>query len=177
MPTTAKIDDRAAAKDGALPDKTHNLPTQAEVLQYVARHNAIENSQAELRKKKNLMRREMKNSGIDCQTFDAVRKLISLGDEVIEDQMRQTVQYMRYMNLPIGSQMGFFDDQPPDTSAPDVVEKAHADGLAAGMMASNFDDNPHELNTPAGQEWQKGYNEGQAVLKKELVAKSASLAA
>lgn len=176
MPETAKIDDQSQAKDNALPDKTHNLPTQEEFLQYVARHVVLENEINKLKKKKTLMRREMKNAGIDCQTFDAVRKLHAIGDEAIEDQMRQLTRYMQYMNLPIGTQMGFFDEQPQEQTT-DVVAKALKEGKVAGMMGGNMDDNPHELNTDAGQEWQKGYNEGQAVLKQQLLDHNASLAA
>ena len=176
MPSTAKIDDRAAAKREALPDKTHNQPTQAEYLQYIARHKFIEDQMASLRKKKNLMRREMKNAGIDCQTFDAIRRLHALGDDAVEDNMRNQVRYLRFMNMPVGSQMTFLDEERPDTISPDIVQKAFTDGLTSGMMGGNFDDNPHELNTDAGQEWQKGYNEGQAVLKQELLDHNASLA-
>ena len=176
MPETAKIDDQAEAKGEALQDKTHNQPTQEEFLQYVARHVVLEGEIDKLKKKKNLMRREMKNAGIDCQTFDAIRKLHGLGDEAIEDQMRQTVRYLRFMNLPIGAQVGFFDEQPAEQSE-ELNEKAFKEGRVAGMMGANMDDNHHELNTDAGQEWQKGYNEGQTVLKQQLLDHNASLAA
>jgi len=176
MPSTAKIDDRAAAKDAALPDKTHNQPTQAEYLQYVARHNVIEDQIRSLQKKKNLMRREMKNAGFNCKEFDDNRKLALLGDDAIEDKFRDMFRYAEFRNLPIAHKCGFYDGDRAAAPDPDIAKRAFTEGLTSGMMGGNFDDNPHELNTDAGQEWQKGYNEGQAVLKQELLDHNASLA-
>lgn len=160
------------------PGKGDNIvPVKRETfLHWVARHVDHEAQVKKLADKKNLMRREMKNAGIDCGEFDAVRKMMSMDDETISLMMQQQIRYAQFLNLPIGTQLQFVDDaQPPAETDEELETKAANDGWLAGMTLSHqLDECPHPEG-PQAQAWQKGWYKGQEVLAKQLKSHNAEI--
>lgn len=188
MAKEAKISSKKKDDDDGIPEpsdakksssgKADNIaPISREVfLHWIARHVDIENQQDELKKKRNLMRREMKNAGIDCGEFDTVRAMMNMDDETIALMYQQQIRYAQFLNMPIGSQLNFVDNPPqPEMSEQELEAKAANDGYLAGMTLSHqLDENPHPEG-PQAQAWSKGWYKGQEVLAKQLKAHKAEI--
>ncbi len=169
MVETAKPTDGPAAKDD-------NQFTQNELFAFIARHKTIDGKIKALKKTQNMLRREVKNNGILLHVFDEMRKAFETpNDSELEETNRQRIRIAKFLGMPIGTQMGFFDSIPDEAATPSMVQRAHEQGIVAGNTAVNLDDCPHDADTDVWQEWTKGWHEGQAALAKQLAATSASI--
>lgn len=81
--------------------------------------------------------------------------------DFVEERKRQQ-QIAKWMNHPIGTQFGLFED---DRGA---EERSFDDGRAAGLASKNRSENPHKEDSDAGQKWIEGWNSGQATLAKKF---------
>lgn len=176
MPQTAKINGREAAKKNAHKDEQaavgHNSSKAPEVdqttfLYFLGRQKEIEEELSALKAKKKKLRRQARDEGIVLADMDAMLRLEALGDDAVEEHFRNQIQYARYMRLPVGTQLGFFDEEVPEAKET-TPEKSKQDGRAAGLRGSDLSDNPHEMNTKAGQGWAEGWHDGQKELAEQL---------
>lgn len=149
-------------------DATHNQFNQSDTLYWIHRHREIEAKEKALKKERNMLRRDMKNQGVMLNEFDRMRGLMEMSDSAIEDTFKQLFRLMRFVALPIGTQIGFFDDRPEAPEPKDARQRAGEQGFMAGATGANQTDNPHELNTDAGQAWLEQWHKGQAELAKQI---------
>ncbi len=81
--------------------------------------------------------------------------------EVIRD-LEWKIKAARWLGHPLGRQLDLLD-----VDRADAEERAYAEGLAAGKQRA-ANDNPYGADSPMGQSWQKGFNEGTSFINKEL---------
>lgn len=82
-------------------------------------------------------------------------------NEVIET-MKRRLRIAGMLGHGIARQVELFDeDRTP------LAERAYLDGLAAGRLRKDVT-NPHDLSTEAGQEWQRGNNDGTSLANLDL---------
>jgi ribosome modulation factor len=184
MPEKAKITDPTEGEskvleDQASPGTGHNQLQRPEFLSFMARHAAIEKEQEKLRKAKNLMRREMKNQGIDCGLFDKVRKEMDLPPEVLAEQQQKLGQYRYFAGLAPNEQGDFLEAQEvaAKMSDEDRFASIRQDGYIASMTGrgATSDDNPYEPGTQEHEHWRDGWHDGQKELAAQLKKAGASI--
>ncbi len=185
MPEEPKLDDKSAEKSQAIAEQNatigHNRMSQPEFLSYIARHIAIEEKQEELRKAKNLMRRGMKNVGIDCGLFDQARKEMDISPEVLAENQTKISMYRHLAGLAPNEQGDFIAAQ--EAAAKETGEermasiKLRAFVDATSMRGKTSDENPYDGGTQEAEHWQDGWMEGQKALAKQLKADGVQLGA
>ncbi len=102
------------------------------------------------------LRKQAKGDGVDMKALDAAMTFYGMDDDKRFSYFRNLDAYMRYLRTPTGTQFGLFEAELPLPN-----DKAYADGKFAGQMGKSLSDNPHDMNTDAGQEWTRGYHDGQ----------------
>lgn len=176
MPEEAKIDDRADEKAGALSTETagvgHNQLSQPQFLMYMARHTALEEKADEIRKAKNLMRRDMKNNGIDCGLFDHVRKEMDLSPDVLAENQTKISLYRHLAGLAPDEQGDFISalEQSKQETDEEKAGRIKQQGFIESMSGrgKTSDECPYEAGTQEAEHWQDGWMEGQKSLAKQL---------
>lgn len=151
------------------PRKTHNSEpnfTQMDVLAAVRRRRELDDKKEALTKEFKALNRELKRVGITLKLFNATYNRLNMTDMAIERAERERIKLERYMGLPIGTQMGFFDEkeeiqqQEFDAADPENGTPAFRKGRLWGAM--NLDSaSPFQEGTPEDQDFQKGRLEGQ----------------
>ena len=165
-----------SAGDGAgTHPPTHNQLTQHEGLTFLARHKALDDKMAAIKKKRSMLRREIKNSGMYLEQFDKARKLYAHADmkEAVE-QEQQFAQWCDWLGMR-EVQMALFEQVPDKIAKPSAQQSAREAGLIAGMLADNRSTNPHDEGTQPYQEWDNAWHEGQGKLKDKLKEQGAKL--
>lgn len=72
--------------------------------------------------------------------------------------LEELTRNLRILGMPLKSeQLEMFDVAP---AVQPLDEKAHEQGMGAGILGMNQDENPHDLSTDAGQAWMAGWHEG-----------------
>ncbi len=91
----------------------------------------------------------------------------------IDYETRQRNRIARIMGLPIGTQLGLFDDG--ETVAAkvdkDALQKdgdAFEEGKAAGAAGRPADSNPYDRNSRDGIRWMQGYDDAQFAMREGL---------
>jgi hypothetical protein len=176
MPETAKITDPAEGRriddEASAPPKTHNQLNQPEFLHYMARDAAIKKQQDELRKARNLMRRSMKNAGIDLGLFDRVVKEMDLAPEVLADNQRKLGQYRYFAGLAPNEQGDMLEavDRADKLSDEERYAEIKNQGYIAAMTGrgATSDENPHNAGTQEAEHWHDGWHNGQKELAAQL---------
>lgn len=112
-----------------------------------------------------------KKAGIDTKALIAVRAIATSDDPAAEEAHLNTLlRYARYLDLPLGTQLGLFDDAAPSAAA--RTEQAEWDaedyGYRAGRGGQNRDDNPHAAGTAAHVRWDEGWHKGQASIAQDM---------
>jgi ribosome modulation factor len=107
-------------------------------------------------------RKLAKSDGVDLKTLDAVRHLASLDEHEITAKFNSITQYSKYLSVPLYQNFELFDS--PDAAEEAVNERAFLKGIKAGKMGQGAETNPYDQTSVAGQEWSRGWNEGQAIL-------------
>lgn len=145
-------------------DKHHALIARAEAEMAVAREK--------LKK----VRKAAKADGIMLKLFDAQRHLAELPRGEQELQLFHSQAYLQWLRAPVGHQFALsldgggdaFDEESDADAEARIVEEAKGAGWRAGLKGEAWEDeNPHDVNTPAGQAWLDAYRDGQ---KKALEA-------
>lgn len=146
-------------KKGRLAKIGHNsngLEDETLLLIYHQQMNAIEGEERALRSKRSKALKQAKLDGIDTRLANKARKELGLvGDEVVlETNILNS--YRRAFDLP------HTDDMRSEASIIDDAERAklrRREGKRAAYRGAPVDANPHDLTLPAGQDWQRGYDE------------------
>lgn len=96
--------------------------------------------------------------GINLPAAKRALKILKSGKaEEFTAEMQELLRYLNILGFGIKkSQLDLFETA--TTLAP-IDEKAFEDGLRAGRLGEAAD-NPHDLSTPAGQQWLSGHHKG-----------------
>lgn len=100
-------------------------------------------------------RKKAKDMGLPGWLIDAGLKVLAGKIEGHEIEANQRLLQRVYRALGVAFQMNLFGQDAA------LGDKALADGYRAGIKAVNSTDNPHDLNTEAGQMWLEGWHLGQ----------------
>jgi hypothetical protein len=89
-----------------------------------------------------------------------IKDLISLatpeGEAAMKEAMERQARVMRWMNIPIGTQGGLFEE----TDRTPIAERAYSEGKRQGLAGESCN-NPHHVSTEAHREHNRGYADGQ----------------
>lgn len=177
MPKTAKIDKPKGKvhKDKTAPPPpagaseataSSNGPDRDEILFMRGRFNAQKvKLKAEQQAWKKL-RSVAKLRGFNLQQFDAAIAESELDDGTTLFNMKDFKTYCEAFDLPISYQFKLFDD-PTDKAAFSEeykLKRAYQDGYQDGLMGKDQDQQKYLPITAEGQEYLRGWNDGQAVL-------------
>ncbi len=129
----------------------------------------------EARAKYNKLRKLAKAEGFKLRLMDeAVRINEAEDDEIIVQEIKDRVQMAVWLGLPVGSQLGMFEDT--DHLAP-LVDRARDEGTVAGALGKE-PRSAYEESTEAGQAWLAGWHEGQKgnaeALKSAMIKQNAA---
>ncbi|MGO4337820.1 GapR family DNA-binding domain-containing protein [Labrys sp. KB_33_2] len=110
------------------------------------------------------LKKSAKADGIDLKAAEKALKIAALMDEEARAEHNTTLAYMKFLRLPIGSQLSFLDGNDDDIS--EMSEKQRQtkwfdDGWACSARGGNRVDCPHDPTSDAGQAWQDGYQANQ----------------
>ena len=110
------------------------------------------------------LKKQAKADGVDLKAADTALKIAALLDDEARSQHNTALAYMKFMRLPIGSQMSFLDGIEDDIS--EMSEKQRRskwfdDGWACSARGGDRIDCPHDPTGDAGQAWMDGYQENQ----------------
>lgn len=144
---------------------------EGEILVFVAKHQEIAGKAAEIRKKKSLLRRHMKNRGVLLKQFDVAMKEMDDADpEATLDQQAALNKYRRWLGVPTNETPDLFVSQAQDEAT--RAKLAEHQGFIAGHAPkpgqSRDEACPYELNSIEGLEWIKGWHRGQSKLAEGL---------
>ncbi len=89
------------------------------------------------------------------------------GQEKLKAKMEAESQAMRFAGLPVGTQLDLLDNRTPDR-----LVKAYRDGEEAGLRGNTLA-NPYNEASEEGQEFARGWHEGQAALGAGIKKKEA----
>ncbi len=114
------------------------------------------------------LRKAARADGIILGIFDAMRKLVELPRLEQIQRWEFSLDCLRFMRNPVGSQITFdFSSVDPFNETDEaakvrIAADAEAEGYRAGLAGVLWEDNnPHEVSSDAGQGWIKGWREGQ----------------
>lgn len=112
--------------------------------------------------------------GHDKATINAYRLLRHRVPDEIDRETRALNALCRLMDLPLGTQLGLFDDGSTVANAVDTAKIAEAGadlpstahgaydlGFAAGRQGADPTSNPYPLGAPFGRNWADGWEDGQ----------------
>lgn len=156
------------AKEAAA-DPTHNMSAEEkdarrkELLEHlIANDNDLSAAAAKVKgvmgSRKALLKDLQK---FDVSRDDALWYLSSRKRDVeeIDRETRARNRIAKLMQLPIGAQLGMFDD---GDSVAKVIDSADPEqmGYDAALAGKTSDDNPHDDGSPAFLKWNVGFNRG-----------------
>lgn len=131
---------------------------------------AIDKLMEQVKKLRKDHERDAKNDGVDLALLKARRKVRDLTKgKQVEDLNRQ-IAYDRAIGVDLGKQMNFIDIMQADNSEEAILSRAFDAGVKDGMLAKDRDRDTYDITTPAGREYDKGYDAGQDKNKAALLA-------
>jgi ribosome modulation factor len=161
----------AGSKNAAKPENENakakeprNNVTESLVLLHLSKIIAAEQKKDTAVANLRTARKAAKGDGVDLKTLDAVRHLASLDEHEITAGFNSIAQYSKFLSVPLYSQFDLFDS--PAAAEEAVNERAFHKGIKAGKFGEGPEKNPYDPTSVAGQEWARGWGEGQAILMK-----------
>lgn len=161
--TSRRTTKKAAAKpNGAKPEPSmgHNRQITAKV--FFEHVRAID----ECDRKKETAVANLRNAykraddaGIDVKQLKMARKLRTYTEPEIATDLNKLIAYAKHLKVPVYADLPLHEVTPPTED--DVMQQARDRGLVAGRIGESPEKNPWTLDTPAGREWAKSYEEGQ----------------
>lgn len=123
---------------------------------------AAEAKVAEARAVKTQLRTEAKKDGFKKLEIDAGVRLLELDDEsIFIDEIRELYGIAEDFGILPKDQADLFQDRRP------IEERAYDEGLAAAL-AGRDRNAPYGVDSGAGQEWLRGWDDGQAEMRDQL---------
>ena len=107
-------------------------------------------------------RQAAKADGILLKDLDRALIVADMTTDEQRQYLNTQAAYLKWLKVPIGSQMSMFDAtdfmDDADTIEEETLTTAEGAGFRDGLKGKG--ENPHEGNTPAGQAWMKGNHDG-----------------
>ncbi len=121
-----------------------------------------------------------KKAGINGPMMIRAMSIHTTEDEdLVAMDFRDLGRYLRYLNNPIGTQLGLFDDGWDKVEVPDDARKeheeweAHDHGYRAAQDGIPIDQNPNPPGSEVAQVWALGWKEGKRVVNDVLAGNPA----
>ena len=145
-----------------------NRMSQGEFLHYMHLHVKVEEEIAAAKDKRKKLRHHMERQDMNLESFDQVRKEMTLAVEVLKERQETLAQYRGWAALPTGAQSEMFqpDEEGPIEGGPPPAEMGYI-ACMTGLGATS-DDNPFESCSGDAGEWHDGWLRGQQELAKQL---------
>lgn len=157
-------------------DALTNGLTEAALRALVHKELKFRRKRDDLKEEHKASRNHVKTYGIDLKNFDAaIKELVADdGGSRFVAKLAEQHRLMKLLDLPVaknfaaGDQLALPLDEPKNNGKAQTVSAAFKRG--ANMHLGGFEetDNPHNINTPEGQDWLEGYRYGVASLKKGI---------
>lgn len=164
MPTTAT--DKTGKGDPG-PGHNSNAPqfTEGDIAYLVRRQKAIDEKAEAVAKEQKGLNREMKRLKVTQKHFKEVYRRLGMSDTQIEKIERERIALAKFMGMPVGTQMGFFDDRPDEFAqkAPEngeVETQAFKRGRTCAMLDLGVESSPYDPAGPDHQEFLAGHDAG-----------------
>lgn len=142
-------------------------PEQRSVLRmhHITRLLQVDDEMKPLRDRRKKIRAEAKGDGFKLAEIDAGIRLATMEDQAIfVQEIHDLIEIARAFNaLPPGEQGDLFPDRRPK------LERRFDEGKVSGLQGKEPEP-PYGADSEDGQEWMKGWHEGQRVMRDELEA-------
>lgn len=107
-------------------------------------------------------RKLAKGDGVDLKTLDYMRYKSKLDEHELISQFNSEITYGKYFSVQLYQTMDLFAS--PVAAEEAVAERAFLKGVQAGKLGASETANPYDQTSFAGQEWLRGYRDGQEIL-------------
>ncbi len=132
---------------------------------FIREFGAIKEAEAEMAEQKGVLSgvyKRLENAGFTKDDVKWAKDLEKKNVSEVVATMRRRIAIATIMGHAVGRQMDIFEkDRTP------LEDAAYLEGLGAGRMRK-ANANPYGMETAAGQNWQKGFNEGTAEANRAL---------
>lgn len=154
-------------------DTLTNGMTESAMRALVHKELKFRRERDDLKEQHKASRNHVKTYGIDLKNFDAaIKELLSDdGGSRFVAKLAEQHRLMKLLDLPVakkfaaGDQMALPLDEPKNKGKAQTVSAAFKRGANAHLSGYEETDNPHNINTPEGQDWLEGYRYGVDQLK------------
>lgn len=167
-----KPDDAPKKKRGRPPKKVPETPSNTPENVFFYHFQKINAALAErdkINEQLKKLRAKAKSAGIDTDALSLAQKIAKQREDERFYGFRNLDQYLKYMQVPTGTQLGMFQEEMPDQQDPREV------GLLAGKMGDDRDSNPFSDGDPAWHQFDEGWLEGQKFIADSLAPKDESV--
>lgn len=156
----SSIHERTTPMSAVSTPKEHNqtIPPEAIVAVQLSQIRRAQEEAASAQGTARAALSKAEGKGINLPAAKRALKILKSGKaEEFTAEMQELLRYLNILGVGIKkSQLDLFETA--TTLAP-IDEKAFEDGLRAGRLGE-APDNPHDLSTPAGQQWLTGHHKG-----------------
>lgn len=128
--------------------------------------DAVMQAAKDARKK---IRNHLENSGITLEDLDEANKEAEEEPETVRARWERKAQYARWMGLPIGTQVNFFDALTASQTEANLSTVAYNDGYKHGITGVTADTQKWLPETPEGMRYAEGWADGQRVLQDKFL--------
>lgn len=110
------------------------------------------------------LRKTAKADGLVMADLDYMARCAALEDpDIVPAELKRRAEIASWFALPVNFQPDMFTDRMP------LDERAYEEGVAAGLQAKD-PSAPYDETSGAGQQWLKGWHEGQRQMREDLLA-------
>jgi hypothetical protein len=132
---------------------------------FIREFGAVKEAEAEMAEQKGVLSgiyKRLENAGFTKEDVKWAKELQKKNVAEVLATMKRRIAIATIMGHAVGRQMEMFDkDRTP------LEDAAYLEGLGAGRLRK-ANSNPYGMETAAGQNWQKGFNEGHAEMNAAL---------
>lgn len=132
---------------------------------FIREFTAIQEAETEMAESKGVLSgiyKRLENAGFSKDDVKWAKELQKKNVAEVLATMKRRIAIATIMGHAVGRQMEMFDkDRTP------LEDAAYLEGLGAGRLRK-ANSNPYGMETAAGQNWQKGFNEGHAEMNAAL---------
>ena len=122
------------------------------------------------------LRAAAKADGCDPKRLKRALDLAQFTRQELEEELNADRWYLKHLGVISAEQVSFDFDNPKKPSKASeeksALDDARGKGLRAGMVGKDDSENPYEANSPAGQAWLTGWQNGAASFDAELAAQA-----